>query len=829
MSLPVFKEGIQIGDDPIYLRPNYIDLSGGELRNVGYINQINTLNNLLNVVNIGNIDHVDFIYADKINAKTISNIEKIVDVGILEADLIQNVEQIKNVGILSSDTINVGTIGSVSLINAENLSVDYISDVQFLSAINATINTISNVSNLYATNADIQNISNVDNITAVNANLSTIQNVTKGYFLDASINILSYVNTAYIVSATINAGTFSDVTIATATLDLALFRDATIQNVNISAGDIHDIVLYDSSLQTCTISAGKIESVLISNCTLTGLTIDVATISNLQVIGEIQGDNIITANNIQNLAVRFDHLESGLQNVIGSTLWEAETDLYIGTGGAIVNDPTASSGKAVQCTILSSPDWFVYGPYKTLPPGDYNVHFRVKGEKIDSEEPYFALIVQDYSEEKVLAAKTLTFKDVYYDFPDWRVLTVLAPNIPRGHSIQVGVKTESNHTLSVDYVKLEPAGAFANYPFYFQIDTDQIKDFAITSSKIGSFQIYSHHIQNFQIKNSHIDTLQITYDRLVKPPIGWNEVINPSFEYGSWEKHSGAANPFYRNKVEAHSGTWSLRVPWLFSTPSNSYGNMSELIPIRTSEDSVVVSAWVKASLDAGYTCVWIRFYDANRNQISWDEIYSLHGPADTEGWKLGCRTLAIPDNAAYARVGCWANTLVQALIYVDDFSLVFGDQYTGFVDTTVARNRWIPDTYFSKETVTFNFTSNKTVSFTLPVTIDYKAKAIVFAGANVGVGATVDPHSETGAYAFVRLSVDGQRLAFKTVSGRFWNDNDSSMFYYLWHDVSFADEATLAVGPHTFVLEIGPYSFYDNISVNERYIRVVLGQFFTD
>ncbi|RLF21915.1 MAG: hypothetical protein DRN15_10345 [Thermoprotei archaeon] len=820
MSIPVFKEGIQIGDDPIYIRPTYIDLSGGELRNVGYINRINSIENLFNVINIGSLGHVDYIYADILNAKTISNIENISNVNILEADVIQNVKMIKNVGILSSNTINVGTIESVGLINAEHINADNISNVQFLSALNATINTISNVDNIFAVNADIKNISNVENITAITANLNTIQNVTKGFFLDASINVLSHVDTAYFVSATINAGTFSDVTIATATLDLALFRDATIQNVNISAGSIFHVIMYASDLNYCVFKAGAVQSAFITNCTLSGLTINAATISNLQVIGEIQGDNIISANNIQNLAIRFYHLETGLQGVIGSTLWEAE-HLNYGNGGYVVSDPTASNGQAVECITKSDPDYFVYGPYRTLPPGDYFIHFRIKGVRAALTIPYFVIDVNDFfpPSGSVLASATLTFLDVYDDFPEWRVFTLLAPGIKANHTIETRVKLLYDQTLRVDYVKVEPAGGFANYPFYFKINTDHIEDFAITSSKIGDLQIKSNHIGNFQIKNAHIDTLQITYDRLIKPPIGWNEVVNPSFEYGMWEQIT--TSTFYKAKF-GHSGEYSAGMVYLMTLPSSPAGNASEWIKLNTLEHSVVVASWIYAKLQEGYACSWVRFYDANKNEIFALDFNTVNGPYDTNGWRIDKVTLAIPSNAKYARVGVWADDLVRATIYFDDFSFMYGSQYMGFTDTTVAKNRWLPDTYYSKETARVDLASGSTTVelVVLPLTIDYRARILIWAGA------FYEMYSKTGnlwQYTSLYIKVDGDAVGVSEVGGIGDIVDFRSHF-------AMMEEATISPGVHTIKLVAVTSSYWpsgNTIAFVERYLRVLAGSYY--
>ena len=451
---------------------------------------------------------------------------------------------------------------------------------------------------------------------------------------------------------------------------------------------------------------------------------------------------------------------------------------------------------------------------------------------MSSSGNYFVLDVNDYipPSGSVLASETLTFEDVYNDFPEWRVFTLLVPNIQKGHTIETRVKLLSDHTLTVDYVKIEPAGAFVSYPFYFKIDTEHIRDFSITSSKIGSFEIHSQHIGNFEIKNNHIDTLQITYDKLVKPPIGWNEVINPGFEYGMWEQWTGTDASFSRASIEAHSGEWSaMMMNWL-STPSGKIGNASEWILLNPSEDSVVVSSWINAKLESGYACSWIRFFDSNKNQISAVDFNTVDGPDDTGGWRLDCVTLAIPANAKYARVGIWANTITKGTVYFDDLSLVYGDQYTSFIDTTVAKNRWLPDTYYSKESSSINLQAPTTVTcLTLPVTIDYTAKALVFAGINVNIGKTISPDSKEWAVGYVNLYCDGSSIASKRISQCWYNGDTSSLWFSCWYEVGMIDEATLTPGPHTITLELESGLFSpDAFGYQERYIRVLLGQFYS-
>ena len=826
MSIPVFREGIQIGDDPIYLRPTYIDLNGGELRNVGSINQIDVVGNLVSVVNIGSIGHADLINAIKINVNTIANVNRI-DVGILDADVIQNVETISNVGILSCDSITVGQVGSIGVLTANSLSAGSIGAVQLLTATYAEIDTISQVANLYASNASISNITDVDNLTAVNAYLNTIQNVNKAYFIDASIDQLSQVNVAYLISATINSGTFSDVTIATATLDLALFREATIQNVDIRAGDIYNIMLYDSNLETCTISAGKIESVLISNCTLSGLTVDVATISNLQVIGEIQGDNIITASNIKNLAIRFNHLMPGLQNVIGSTLWEAE-NLSLGSGGSIVDDASASGGKAVKCTTKSSPNYFLTGPGRTLPPGDYYFHFRVKGEKRDSDDPFFALMVYDISNVNRLVEVTLTFRDVYDDFPDWRLLTVLAPNIIKDNNIAIGVKTEADGTLVVDYIKVEPAGAFVNYPLYFKIGTDQIEDFAIISSKIGSFEIYSHHIGTFQIKNSHIDTLQITYDRLVRPPIGENKILNPGFEYGIWPNEG----PMAQSTIDHWEGQYCAEI---FVGADDCVLGPSNLCDV-TKAESIVVSFYLKKNLVSYQHTLYpkLLWYSSPTNLVTTQTLDTIPVSGQSD-WIKYCYTL--PANYPFCKLRFdtkYSSFALDDRLYIDGVMLVEGDQEVAYSDWTVAKNRWLPDTYFSKEINSIGWTAvtpGETYTLlTYSVTIDYLAKALVFAGVNLKVRRDDPPEGYWFKLPFeIRLKMDGTLLSEKRIQHILSNPGEGPLpFMSVIDEYTIIDEATLSPGTHTFTLEFETDSgAVDYIDVLERYVRVLCGSYF--
>ncbi len=765
-----------------------------------YIDQVGSIHLFQSdITNIGTIEHADEINATKMYIGSIGSLNELI-AGVANIDKIENVDTISHVGIMNVDEIqSVGKISDAGIIITGSLQADTITDVNFLSA----------------GIANIENIENIDYLNVVgNAEIATIQNVQKGYFIDTSISHLTQVDTAYIVDATIYSGTINAVTIATATIDLALFKEATISQVDIEAGNISNVIF--------------------NACTINDVTISVATISQLEITNNLIGEGIIKAEHIDELAIKFEKLDLGIQKVLGSTLWEAE-DLNVGNGGYVIDDSSASNGKAVQCTIKTDPDYFVYGPYKTLPPGDYFVHFRIKGEKVSSQDNYFVIDVNDYlpPSGSILASKTLTFEDVYDDFPEWRVFTLLVPNIKAGHTIETRVKLLSDHTLTVDYVKLEPAGAFVNYPFYFKIDTEHINDFAITDSKIGSFQIKSHHIGNFQIKNVHIDTLQITYDRLVKPPIGWNEVLNPSFEYGMWEQWTGADVSFARVKDEdAHSGEYAAKIAYRVDVPSPKFGNVSEWILLNPSESTLVVSSWIKATLEAGYACSWIRFFDSNKNEISCIDFNTIHGPYDTNEWRLDYVTVSIPANAKYARVGIWANTLVKATIYFDDIALVYGDQYTGFIDTTVARNRWLPDTYYSKEEDSFRKSFNageEIYCLTLPVTIDYHAKALIWVGVECYAKYFIYSNDYEIAAGLVRIYLDGQEIGERMYWIPIANPTNSDEWFEFIEPVAFAEEATLTPGEHTFKVSLTTPSGItpQTIGYDDRYIRVLLGSYY--
>ncbi len=807
--------------DAEQVKINSVGLINSLDTNYAYIGTIGSLHQLnVEIASIGLIEHADEIHATDLYIGSISSLNQLI-VDIADIGKIQNVNTISHVGIMNVDEIqSVGQISNAGIIITGSLQA----------------NTITNVDFLSAAIANIEKIENVDYLNVLgNAEIATIHNVQKGYFIDTSISHLSHVDTAYIIDATIYTGTITSVTIATATIDLALFKEATISNVDIKAGNISNVIF--------------------SSCTINDVTISVATISQLEITNNLIGEGIIKAEHIDELAIKFEKLDLGIQKVLGSTLWEAE-NLSYGNGGYVVDDPTASNGRAVQCTVATDPEYFVFGPYKTLSPGDYFVHFRVKGEKQFLFVDYFVLDVYDQTSDKVLVSKTLSMADVYEDFPNWRVFTLLAPNISAGHTIETRVKLLIDHTLTVDYVKVEPAGAFVNYPFYFKIDTEHIEDFAITGSKIASLSITSghikdfeidsskiaslaidtYHIKNFAIKNAHIDTLQITYDRLVKPPIGWNEVLNPSFEYGMWEQWTGTDASFGRVKDDnAHCGEYVAKIVYTNESPSGKYGNVSEWILLNPSENTLVVSSWIKANLQEGYACSWIRFFDSNKNQISVVDFNTIHGPYNTNGWRLDYVTISIPANAKYARVGLWANTLVKATIYFDDISLVYGDQYTGFIDTTVARNRWLPDTYSRIERNEWDWYvpgTYFTIScLTLPLTIDYRAKAMIFAGINLYFAKYLNPGETSGSRIEIRLVCDGQTIAVKRTEIGEHNFSDEAGYFGKFRNVNFVDEATLDVGEHTLTLDIVSYrelSIYpDYIDIHERYISVLAGSYF--
>jgi len=827
-----------------------------------YINTISDVDNLfVTNASINSLTGIEDLSVVNLTATTISEVDNLF-VASASINVISNT--LNNLNVI---TANINTLSDLENLNVTNASIGQItSTLSNLNAINANISTISNVNKAYIIDSSIETISQANNVYILNATINTgtistvdvhSASVDLAFFSECTINNVdinagnidnvilasSSIQTSNIISSTISNVLFQDSSIQTSkilsgTISNVLFQSSTIQNSDITASEISNVVFQNGTIQTSKIESGTISnvlfqastiqnvnlssstisSVLFQNSTISGVTINTATISNLNVIGVIEGDNIITADNIQNLAINFEHLQKGIQNVIGSTLWEAE-NLNYGNGGFLVTDSSASGGTLVRSTV-SSTGYFVFGPYKTLNPGDYLVHFRIRCEPFFAPSDKALLDINDYSASSTLAAKTLTFLDLYNlqngSF-DWCLVSLFVPGVKTGHTIETRVRNLSDTgTLDVDYIKIEPAGRFLDNNVLaptFKIQTDNIDDFAITGPKIGSLEIDTHHIKDLAIINSKIQTFTITYDRLVKPPIGWNEVLNGGFEFGNWEGNAMIST------LDPYEGKYHA-----FLYEDKTLGP-SNRMNVQNEEGTIVFSFARKLQTASGKTIklypelLWYDSLTGNPVSTFTVDTISVSGTLD---WAIEKYTVEVDHDCVAVRFRTSSYTDLTNRALIDNVSVVKGSMYTSFVDTTVAKNRWLPDTYFSKEiSETTITTPDYTTVISLTIPVDYRAKALVFLNSKYKCWS----YSNNEAGGLFKWRLDGVDQNTFGVGVEVGDSGISTIdFEQMW---SWTDDVTLDIGTHTIDVQIRPIAVYSTISVKDRCIRVILGSYF--
>jgi len=800
-----YLDGTLYADNLLLKAQNIDDLtierSKIENMNVGTIGIIDRIDEIgtMNVNTIGSIQKIDNII--EANIETIGSLNQINTLGSANIGTIGELGQISHASRIVVDSIGtINTIDHVGIMSIDTITtIQEISDIGIMTVDKITsIGTISTIEFFYAKDSSIDTIGYVGDLTAVNANINTISNVDKAFIVDSSIGALSHVDTAFILDATVTTGTITTLSAHTAGFDLAYFAYCTIADMDITAGSI--------------------ENVILNKCTITGVTIDAATISNLNIIGVIEGDNIITADNIQNLAISFDHLQKGIQNVLGSTIWEAE-NLNYGNGGSLVTDSSASGGTLVRSTV-SSDAYFVYGPYKTLNPGDYLIHFRLRCQPLPSTINKAVIDINDYTDDVVLTEKTLSYMD-FYELQngsfDWCLVSLLAPSIKAGHTIETRVRNlTTGRTLDVDYIKVEPSGRFLDNSILaptFKIQTDNIEDFAITGSKIGSLEIDTQHIKNFAIDNSKIGTFTITYDRLVKPPIGWNEVLNGGFEWGDWG--------LSRTTVDPYEGKWCAEV-----SEGQTLGP-SNRMNLKDQEGTIVFSFARKLQAEDGYyfhlypEIIW---YDSSTGSpVSTLTVDTITVFGSTLDWDIEKYTIGVEHDYGEVRFRTSAYQSIYDKAWIDNVSVTKGSMYTSFIDTTVAKNRWYPEIFNTIEVSDFSvsYPSGTIGAVTLPLTIDFKAKALVFAGVNVRFTTTVPVDTYKISRTYFKLLVDGDTISTKRIYRLFPYPDDEEAVYYT-DEITIIDTCTIDPGQHTIKIILDNFLNLTQIALYERYISKV-------
>jgi uncharacterized membrane protein len=134
------------------------------------------------------------------------------------------------------------------------------------------------------------------------------------------------------------------------------------------------------------------------------------------------------------------------------------------TSGSVIEDSTSTSGRVLVHSEkdFKWPNWnFWYGPYIDLPPGMYKVTYLIKVDNASEINPSDHLLTVDVSKSfggTLLAERKVTGKDISA-IGQWFDVSLFfglrAPDESKEPSIEFRGFTASNHTIYLDYLKVE--------------------------------------------------------------------------------------------------------------------------------------------------------------------------------------------------------------------------------------------------------------------------------------------------------------------------------------------------------------------------------------
>jgi hypothetical protein len=328
----------------------------------------------------------------------------------------------------------------------------------------------------------------------------------------------------------------------------------------------------------------------------------------------------------------------------------------------------------------------------------------------------------------------------------------------------------------------------------------------IGSSSISTLSLISIASNNV-IQNNNINTLTISYDRLVKPPIGWNEIVNPGFEYGRWGSGLGTSST-----VESHSGSRCYRVATTNTVETYedypSYINMA-------GASSFILSIWWKGTVPGtspGISFWYVKASDALGTGGVYGGEVNTGGVFTISTWTQAYGTFTVDPAKPFIKPSIYSRG--GGTFCFDDCMIVKGNQLTSFVDNTTARDRWMPDFYYSKEINTINSTVAAGTAIFLTCTLDYNAKAIIFSGCNASIHFLSPPPQ----YYDWSIYVDGTSLNHIFIKEKYNYDRCDN--------ITMIEDTILTTGIHTISLRYGA-SCLSSLDMYERYIRVITGSYF--
>jgi len=297
--------------------------------------------------------------------------------------------------------------------------------------------------------------------------------------------------------------------------------------------------------------------------------------------------------------------------------------------------------------------------------------------------------------------------------------------------------------------------------------------------------------------------------------IGWNEIVNPGFEYGRWRASGGFGAP---STIDSHSGRYCHYIATASSIEGwESYPSWINL----AGESSFILSIWMKGTQtlsDGNPVLYFDKASDQYGTGIEYVSQVGFYGPMSLPTWIQYYGTMPVDPAKPWVRPTLYFKGI--GTMKFDDCMIIKGNQLTSFVDNTTAKERWIPDFYYSKETVQtaeWSNPSGNTIILSLTIPVDYRTRGLVFLGGNFYLKNGAD-----AANAYWGWNLDGtQQIALHL---NIYAEGASTVGSF--QSPSWADDVILSIGSHTLSLWMS-VPLGGTIYASSRYIRILFGSYF--
>jgi uncharacterized protein YjbI with pentapeptide repeats len=483
--------------------------------------------------------------------------------------------------------------------------------------------------------------------------LSQVGSLTVGQILTALTswtqvtdpNALGTIPGGKIANATITNAQIANATITAANIANATITATQIANATITSAQIASATITAANIANATITAIQIANATITNAQIANATITATQIANATITeAQMSALSIGTPELIAN-AVTFAKIETAMQETLGQNHWtyfkEAEYLDFIDQYTTVVNDATASNGECIYRSSTAPTNTMWYGPYTTIPGGNYWAIYRLKVDNISSSSTVLTLDV--HAARGVLNQRSIA-PNQFSAALTWQTFGVLIEirnndtNIEiRGMNFQTGICG-----VYCDYVALLPS---------VLISGAMIENLSVTAANIANATITAAQIANATITAAQIANATITATQIANATITAAQIANATITAAQ------IANATITN-LQIASGTIQFaNVDTNFSTnvildKSTILVGVDALLPYSTYAYSLITGANI--TLHKDYIQVSSGTTNTGESYISgWPNVWADNNPK----FKVRFLLNSLPTNTDYVLFGFIDNT----------------------------------------------------------------------------------------------------------------------------------------------------------------------------